>query len=422
MLYLLASMGAPLERSHNKKLSADGTCVTSYLTCLSSAVEMPSQVCNNMCNNPKSRACPSMCRCTVNAAPAIEHQPIGLEKLARLVSRSSFRRLTPKKKVERNKQGVKSLDNLVGYYAPTWGYPSLGPDDATASVAFSGWNDIKTAIKESGSVDLKGMTFLSLGGSSEQGTFNPDTVQKMGKQCELIKKEGYDGVVFDIEVTRGGQALLDALDKTYGKCKDAGLTVMVTTSHSAPTGVSLGVIREKLIDSWVASDNIDIISPQLYSWGGEEDPEFATTWPCDNCTWTRYAGSKAKMMPSVVEGSHLKVIKKFFAKKDLPVDGYFQWKPVLSKEDQEAADKAAKEQEEYDKEHADDEPPPEEEPPKYAKGESPTELAIKDDVKQGWLTQDEADAAFEEYEEMHAKGWLPRQADTNLASRARFCA
>merc|ERR1719160_2328798 len=97
------------------------------------------------------------------------------------------------------------------------------------------------------------------------------------------------------------------------------------------------------------------------------------------------------MMPSVVEGSHLKAIKKFFAKKDLPVDGYFQWKPVLSKEDQEAADKAAKEQEEYDKEHADDEPPPEEEPPKYAKGESPTELAIKDDLKQGWLTQDEAE-------------------------------
>merc|ERR1712028_262872 len=93
-------------------------------------------------------------------------------------------------------------------------------------------------------------------------------------------------------------------------------------------------IRLKLIESWVKSDNLDIISPQLYTWGGEEEPEFDSTWPCDNCTFNKYKGSKAQFMPSLVNGEHMKAIKKYFDKLKIPVSGYFQWQPVLSASDQ----------------------------------------------------------------------------------------
>merc|ERR1740130_836886 len=189
--------------------------------------------------------------------------------------------------------------------------------------------------------------------------------------------------------------LVDNLEEAFKKCKAADLVVMVTTSHTAPTGVSLGDIRLKLIESWVKSDNLDIISPQLYTWGGEEEPEFDSTWPCDNCTFNKYKGSKAQFMPSVVNGQHMKAVKKYFDKLKIPVSGYFQWEPVLSSSDQKKADEAAKAEEEY--------------PPEYAEGTSPTELAIKEDQAKGWLTPQEVKAANEEYKEMHEKGWAVAQ-------------
>ena len=93
--------------------------------------------------------------------------------------------------------------------------------------------------------------------------------------------------------------------------------VMVTTSHTAPTGVTFGKMRQELIKHWVKSKNIDIISPQLYTWGGEEAPEYDQTWPCAdqgfNCTWEAYKGSNAKFMPSLVEfEGHFGKVRNFF--------------------------------------------------------------------------------------------------------------
>merc|ERR1740130_1753420 len=64
--------------------------------------------------------------------------------------------------------------------------------------------------------------------------FNPDTVAKMGEDCPMIKEAGYEGVVFDVEVTRGGMLLVDSLEEAFKKCKAADLVVMVTTSHRLP--------------------------------------------------------------------------------------------------------------------------------------------------------------------------------------------
>jgi hypothetical protein len=376
---------------------------------------MKSQVCTNICNNAEKFACPSACRCMSMGKRALVPVPLSTKALAKIyTTATSFRRLAPKKKAPRS--GLKKTEKSVatyatmGYYAPTWGMASVGQDDANVGVAFSGWNVVETALQESSAIELKGSHYLSLGGSSEQGMFNPDTVAKMGEDCPMIKEAGYEGVVFDVEVTRGGMLLVDNLEEAFKKCKAADLVVMATTSHTAPTGVSLGDIRLKLIESWVKSDNLDIISPQLYTWGGEEEPEFDSTWPCDNCTFNKYKGSKAQFMPSVVNGDHMKAVKKYFDKLKIPVSGYFQWQPVLSASDQIKADEAAKAEEEYAKEHADDqedeeEAPEDEDPPEYAEGQSPVELAIKEDQAAGWLTDAEVKAAMKEYKEMHEKGW-----------------
>jgi len=412
MLFLFA-LSAPTPHQ-NAMLPA----AKQFMHCLSTAVEMKTQVCSNVCNNKEKFACPSTCRCVPVGKSLAPPKPISSEVYSRIwTTATSFRRLGSQKKAARSKasaNAAKVEENTVGYYAQSWGMGSIGMDNANVGVAFSGWNSVETALQESSGIELRGTQYLSLGGSSEQGTFDPSTVAQMGEDCPMIKEAGYEGVCFDVEVTRGGKALVKALEETYAKCKAAGLIVMVTTSHSAPTGVSLGDIRLQLINSWVKSKDVDIISPQLYTWGGEDIPDFNVTWPCDNCTWNLYKNSKGKFMPSLVDDTHLEATKKWFDKEGIKVSGYFQWKQVLTKEDQAKADAAAKAQEEYEKAQAAKEAlegteqqqqqqqqQQEEEDP----GPSPVELAIQDDLEKGWITKEEAKAAQAEYEEMHEKGW-----------------
>ena len=63
-------------------------------------------------------------------------------------------------------------------------------DNANVGVAFSGWNSVETALQESSGIELRGTQYLSLGGSSEQGTFDPSTVAQMGEDCPMIKEAG----------------------------------------------------------------------------------------------------------------------------------------------------------------------------------------------------------------------------------------
>jgi hypothetical protein len=451
----MLTLGAPPQLTAAQL--APGAPTQALLSCISTAVEMKTQVCNNVCNNKAKYACPKQCRCIPGAMATSIPEPLPRGVLARLWSGAThFTRMAPKKKAARHGKAGALLasgeragakDGIVGYYAPTWGMASVGQGNANVGVAFSGWNDITTALSESDGLQLKGSQYLSLGGSSEQGMFTPDTVKQMGEECADIKDAGYEGVCFDVEVTRGGQKLLDELETAYGKCKEAGLVVMVTTSHTAPTGVTLGKMRQELIKHWVKSKNIDIISPQLYTWGGEEKPEYDQTWPCAdqvkmpqniypnpnlkpnpvptpnpypnpypnqgfNCTWEAYKGSNAKFMPSLVEfEGHFGKVRNFFKEIGLPVTGYFQWKLVLSAEDQKAADDAAKAEEEYAEAHKDDQAEQEEEPeeeekaPEYKEGESPAELAIADDLSKEWITEAEAKEANKEYKWMHDKGW-----------------
>merc|ERR1719217_1042656 len=104
------------------------------------------------------------------------------------------------------------------------------------------------------------------------------------------------------------------MERAFAACKQAGLLVMVTTSHSAPYATATASSKLALLDAWVKSKNIDLFSPQLYTSGHEKIPEFEIT-PCDGsaCTYEHLKPMKAKWAPSLSSKSAYPATKKFFA-------------------------------------------------------------------------------------------------------------
>jgi hypothetical protein len=185
---------------------------------------------------------------------------------------------------------------------------------------------------------FQGMQFLDIGGASARGVLTVETLQSFfAGGLDKVKDAGFDGVCFDVEMTRGEEtALVKELERAFAACKQAGLLVMVTTSHSAPFASST-LMKGLLIDSWVHDDNIDLFSPQLYTSGTEGKPEFMLT-PCgtpgqSKCSWERLAPMKAKWVLSLASGDQYPAAKAFFNKLDIKPIGYIQWKEPMKASD-----------------------------------------------------------------------------------------
>jgi hypothetical protein len=104
---------------------------------------------------------------------------------------------------------------------------------------------------------------------------------------------------------------------------------MITTSHSAPYSAQTDEIRIGFVDSWVKSDDIDVISPQLYTSGAEGKPEFeASSGTSGPVGYEHYRRAKARFVPSISTADQVDDIKKFFATKGVRVDGFVQWQPA----------------------------------------------------------------------------------------------
>ena len=96
---------------------------------------------------------------------------------------------------------------------------------------------------------------------------------------------------------------------------------MVTTSHSAP--LRYDAPPGSTVASWISSPNIDILSPQLYGPGTEKSPDFSTS---GGVAWSQWAGARAPILPSVVDGSHYTATATFFGSQGISIGGYVQWK------------------------------------------------------------------------------------------------
>ena len=205
--------------------------------------------------------------------------------------------------------------------------PKLRPSELETSHPFA---------KEAGL--FKGTQFLDIGGASARGVLTVEVLQSFFTGAlDKVKDAGFDGVCFDVEMTRGEEkALVKELERAFAACKQAGLLVMVTTSHSAPFASST-LMKELLIDSWVRDDNIDLFSPQLYTSGTEGKPEFTLT-PCgtpgrSKCSWERLAPMKAKWVLSLASGAQYPAAKAFFKKLNIDPIGFIQWKEPMKESD-----------------------------------------------------------------------------------------
>ena len=199
------------------------------------------------------------------------------------------------------------------------------------SIAFTGFSSISQAIQGYDTdaswccPELTGNTILSLGGGNAAGRFTPQVVEDITKYIGDVKAAGYAGVAYDIELVYANASVMAPLfAKSFKAAKEAGLIVVVTMSHSAPYYTESPEDAVALVKSWVQDDNIDIISPQLYSSGHESGPILDETFTCHTagCTWLQFVGMKPKFMPSIVDASHFEATNNFF-RQAVPVDGYF---------------------------------------------------------------------------------------------------
>ncbi len=228
-------------------------------------------------------------------------------------------------------------EELVGFYSWNWGSGSTGPAGANVGVAFTGLVDLGKAVAQytpgaawcCPPLDTPSR-LVCVGGGNSAGTFTPAAIDAIARNVSLAAAANYTGILFDVEQVKGpASATAPAFRRAFAAAKRAGLTVGVTTSHSAPYDTDTPQDAIDLVKAWVADPNVDILSPQLYSSGSESAPEFAETSSCveQGCLWSLYDNFRGSFAPSIVEASQFATVQQFFAANtSVRVDGFVQWK------------------------------------------------------------------------------------------------
>ena len=210
----------------------------------------------------------------------------------------------------------------VGYYSFSWTPGGGPPPGNTIGIAFSGSGTVSAALQAGPAAGaLAGTTrYLALGGGNKHGVLSVAMLSDFVSSIPAISGAGFNGVCFDVEETHDETQMILAMEAAFASCREAGLRVMVTTSHSAPVTSSA---PSAIVASWVANSNIDILSPQLYTTGKEESPMFDTS---GGVAWSSWQGARAVILPSLVDGSHYASTKAFFSSQGISIGGYVQWK------------------------------------------------------------------------------------------------
>ncbi|MDN3611521.1 LysM domain-containing protein [Vibrio ostreicida] len=209
---------------------------------------------------------------------------------------------------------------MMGFWYP---YTSPSPTNATLSIALYGWGPQKV-IEWGNSNNVKdnliGEKYLAFGGGGVEGKFTGQVLDEINTAIKEEKIKGYHGIAYDIEIADAG--LNEQFSMSFNLAKKLGYKVLVTVSHSAPYDDS---DRDSLMSSFFANEDIDILSPQLYSSGIEPANDFSIT-SGSNIRWQDYASAKAKIVPSIVHGSYYPNAKQKFKTYGVELAGYIQWK------------------------------------------------------------------------------------------------
>jgi len=210
---------------------------------------------------------------------------------------------------------------VVGYWDKTWS-PGTGPSGTNIGVAFSGYANVNLALQNGRQVinHLEGAKYLSIGGGAKStGSITAAVLEDVVSGVQNRLFTGYQGIAFDVEV--GDAGLESQYEAAFAAVKAGGLKVLVTVSHSEPYGIS---DAKTLMKAFIASSNIDILSPQLYSSGSESQNDYTAV----GTPWSAYSASKALIAPSIVAASYYSSAVNYFAQHGVKLSGFIQWKTI----------------------------------------------------------------------------------------------
>lgn len=207
---------------------------------------------------------------------------------------------------------------IQGYWDWTWSN-STPPSDTNLNLAFSGWTNVDTALQQSQQVfnQLQGDKYISLGGGNANGAFNNQALKQITAAINAGAFSAYDGIAYDVE--EGDSGLEEAFQQSFSAAKQQGLKVLVTVSHSAPYGIA---DANALMQSFFSNEDIDILSPQLYTTGEETENDYATSAGVE---WSQYKQCKASIAPSIVNSGLYESAQSYFTSQDVEISGYIQW-------------------------------------------------------------------------------------------------
>ena len=127
--------------------------------------------------------------------------------------------------------------------------------------------------------------------------------------------------------------MIPAFKNAFMSAKSQNLVVALTISHTAPVETDTPQDAVDLVKAFVADENIDIISSQLYTSGYETSPDYQLTSSCKDigCTWDLYKDFKGIFAPSIVEYGQYDAVKSYF-KDNYGIDasGFIEWKQYSS--------------------------------------------------------------------------------------------
>lgn len=211
------------------------------------------------------------------------------------------------------------MSTIVGHYAWTWKPTGVRLHDANFSVAFNGFLDVDNILDESNRIydTLTGEKYVAFGGGNSYGHLSSAKLQAIDTAISSGRFNRYDGFVYDIEI--GDNALASALLSSFSTAKRHGFVVIVTVSHSAPYGINDAA---NIMDAILACDDVDYISPQLYTSGSEATNDYNIT---QGYGWEKYTAAKPFVIPSIVHRSYYEDARVFFSRKGIRVHGFIQW-------------------------------------------------------------------------------------------------
>lgn len=77
-----------------------------------------------------------------------------------------------------------------------------------------------------------------------------------------------------------------------------------------------------MMKTFIRNEDIDYLSPQLYTSGKETENDFATS---QGISWEDYAHSKAAIIPSIVQANMYHDAKNRFSRYGVNTSGFIQW-------------------------------------------------------------------------------------------------